>query len=68
MPRGKHVKLMIGVDGRCSIDAVNFTDASCKSITQEIAAAQGGQIAHQHDKPEARIRHRGGQAEQEHAR
>jgi hypothetical protein len=68
MPRGKHVKLIIGLDGTCQIDAVNFTDASCQSVTREIAAALGGQIVHQHDKPEARVRQRCGQAEREEAR
>ena len=68
MPRGKHVKLIIGVDGSCSIDAVNFTDASCKTATQEITAVLGGQVDRQHDKPEARIRQRCGQGEREQAR
>jgi hypothetical protein len=56
MPRGKHVKLTIGADGSCQIDAVNFTDASCQSVTNEIAALLGRIITHQHAKPEARQR------------
>ena len=68
MSRGQHVKLIIGVDGSCQIDAVNFTSASCQSVTREIAAALGGPIAQQHTKPEARVRQRCGQAEREEAR
>ncbi len=56
MSRGKHIKLIIGVDGQCSIDAHNFTDASCQKATQQIAAALGGQIDHQRDRPQARLR------------
>jgi hypothetical protein len=55
MPRGKHLKLIIGVDGRCSIDAVNFTGPSCQAATKDIARALGGQIVQEHAKPEARI-------------
>ena len=68
MPRGEHIKLIIGVDGTCSIDAVNFTDASCQKATQEIATALGGRIGQQHDKPEGRIRERCGHSEREQAR
>ena len=67
MPRGKHVKLIISIDGGCSIDAVNFTGPSCQAATQEITAALGGQVGHQHSKPEARIRQRCGQREREQA-
>ena len=68
MVRGKHVKLIIGVDGRCHVDAINFTDGSCRAATREIVAALGGQIDHQHDRPEARVRERVGQREREGAR
>jgi len=68
MARGKHVKLIIGVDGTCSIDAINFTGPSCQAATGEITAALGGQIDHQRDKPEARSRQRCGQPEREQAR
>ena len=68
MVRGKHVKLIIGVDGRCQVDAINFTDGSCKAATREIAVALGGQIDRQRDKPEARSRMRAGQQEREGAR
>jgi hypothetical protein len=68
MPRGKHVKLIISVDGTCTVDAINFTGTSCQVATLEIASALGGPIDHQHDKPEARIREQRGQAEREGAR
>ncbi len=68
MPRGKHVKLIIGVDGTCSIDAINFTGPACQAATMEITTALGDQIDHQHDKPEARIRGRCGEGEREQAR
>ena len=68
MPRGKHIKLIIGVDGSCQVDAINFTDGSCRAATQEITAVLGGQIDHQHDKPETRCRMHAGQREREGAR
>jgi hypothetical protein len=55
MPHGKHVKVVIGVDGSCQVDAVQFTDASCLSVTKEITAALGGGIMREESKPEARI-------------
>ncbi len=68
MPRGKHVKIVIATDGTCSVDAINFTGPACQVATGEITKALGGQIDHQHDKPEARIRQRCGQGEREQAR
>ncbi|UCG16918.1 MAG: DUF2997 domain-containing protein [Phycisphaerales bacterium] len=68
MPRGKHVKITIASDGTCQIDALNLTGPACKAATQEIANALAGRIDHQHDKPEARIRERCGEREQEGAR
>ena len=68
MPRGKHIKLIIGVDGSCKIDAVNFIGPACQAATLEITAALGGQIDRQHDKPEARIRERCGEREREGAK
>ena len=68
MLRGKHVKLIIGVDGSCQVDAVNFTGPSCQAATQEITHILGGQIDHQHRKPEARIHVQCGQGERERAR
>ncbi len=67
MPRGKHIKLIIAVDGSCSVDAVDFTGPSCQAATREIAAALGGQIDRQELKPEARIRQRSVDREKEQA-
>jgi hypothetical protein len=36
MIQGKCVKMIIHADGTCSIDAVNFTDATCTQATQQI--------------------------------
>ncbi len=41
MPALKHVKLIIRPDGTWSIDAVNFTDATCTTATQQIMQALG---------------------------
>ena len=68
MPRGKHVKIIIAADGTCSVDAINFIGPACQAATLEITAALGGQIDDQHDKPEARIRERCGEREQEGAK
>ena len=68
MPRGKHVKLIIGVDGTCSVDAINFVGPACQVATQEITAALGGRIGTEQLKPEARLRERCGQGEREQAR
>ncbi len=56
MPHGKHIKIIIGVDGECAIDAINFTGTACQVATLEMASALGGQIEHQREKPEARTR------------
>ena len=63
MPRGKHVKLLIHADGSCSVDAVDFTDASCLSVTSEITSALAGRVIGEQRKPEARIRQQRGQAD-----
>jgi len=68
MPRGKHIKIIIEVDGSCSVDAMNFTDTSCQAVTQEITSALGGQTNKSRLKPDARIRSRRGQPESERAR
>ena len=52
----KHVEVVVAPDGTCTIDAVNFTDASCTQITRQLAAALGGQILSDRRKPEAAIR------------
>jgi hypothetical protein len=68
MPRSKHLKIIIGVDGTCAINAINFTGRSCLSATKEIANALATSIRQESMKPEARLRERTGQAEREGAR
>jgi len=68
MARGKYIQIIIGVDGSCRIDALNFIGPACQAATAEIAAALGGQVDHQHDKPEARTAQRCGHQEPEQAR
>lgn len=59
----KRVIVMIGVDGKCQIDAQGFVDAGCKTATDAIIKALGGEPTMQRDKPEARnaVRTRGGE-------
>jgi len=45
--------MIIRTDGTCSIDAVNFTDATCTHATEQIMRALGGQVAEERFKPEA---------------
>lgn len=52
----KHVEVVVAPDGNCTIDAMNFTDASCTHVTQQLAAALGGQVLTDRRKPEAAIR------------
>jgi len=52
----KHVEVVVAPDGSCTIDAMNFTDASCTQVTQQLAAALGGQVLSDRRKPEAAIR------------
>lgn len=40
----KHIEVVVAPDGSCTIDAMNFTDASCTQVTQQLAAALGGQV------------------------
>jgi len=68
MPRRKHVKIIIASDGTCTVDAIDFIGPACQAATLEIAAALGGQIDHQHDQPEARLRERSGERGQEAAK
>lgn len=53
MMRGKHVRMIIHADGTCSVDAVNFTDATCLQATQQIMKALSGQVTEENLKPEA---------------
>ena len=52
----KHVRMIIRPDGTCTVDAVNFTDATCKNATDQITAALAGRTISEHDKGHARIR------------
>jgi hypothetical protein len=49
----KHVKVLIRADGSCTVDAVNFSDATCTQATQQIMVALAGQITSDRLKPEA---------------
>ncbi len=49
----KRVKLIIRPDGSCTVDAVNFADASCTQATQQILQALAAQITREHCKAEA---------------
>ena len=40
----KHIKIIIRGDGACSVDAVNFTDATCQQATDQIMRALAGQV------------------------
>ncbi len=53
MPQGKHVKMLIHIDGTCSVDAINFADATCTQATKQILAALGGPVTEERLKPEA---------------
>ncbi len=53
MPTSKEVTVLIHRDGRCSVDAVNFTDASCIQATQQILQVLAGAVLAEHLKPEA---------------
>ncbi len=52
----KHVQIVVAPDGTCTIDAINFKDASCTQVTQQLIAALGGQVAADRMKPEATSR------------
>ena len=52
----KHVRVIIRRDGTCMVDAMNFTDATCKTATDQITAALAGRTIAEHDKIEGRIR------------
>jgi hypothetical protein len=51
--RHKHVRIIIRHDGSCTVDAANFTDATCTQATRQILQALGGQVAEERLKPEA---------------
>lgn len=52
MRREKHIQMIIRPDGTCTIDAVNFSDASCQQATEQITAALAGRTIRAHQKPE----------------
>jgi hypothetical protein len=54
----KHVEVVVAPDGTCTIDAINFNDASCTQVTHQLAAALGGQVIADRLKPEAANRPR----------
>ena len=49
----KHVQIVVAPDGTCTIDAINFKDASCTQVTQQLISALGGQVVADRMKPEA---------------
>lgn len=49
----KHVQIVVAPDGTCTIDAINFKDASCTQVTQQLTAVLGGQVVTGRLKPEA---------------
>ncbi len=49
----KHIRMLIDPNGTCSIDAINFTDATCTSATQQIMHSLAGQLVDERIKPEA---------------
>lgn len=51
--RTKHICMIIKPDGSCTVDAINFTDATCTRATQQILTALGGPITEDRLKPEA---------------
>lgn len=53
MRTDKHVRMIIRSDGSCSVDAMNFTDATCQHVTQQIVQSLGGMPVNQRFKPEA---------------
>ncbi len=53
MPGLKHVKMIIRPDGTCTVDAVNFMDATCTHATQQIMSALAGEVVAERLKPEA---------------
>ena len=53
MIQGRHVKMIIHADGTCSIDAVNFADATCTLATGQVMQALGGPVSEERFRPEA---------------
>ena len=51
--RTKHVRMIIRLDGTCTVDAINFTDATCTHAAEQILKALGGSVTEERHKPEA---------------
>jgi hypothetical protein len=49
----KHVQIIVASDGTCTIDTIDFKDASCTQVTQQLIAALGGSVVADRLKPEA---------------
>ncbi len=49
----KHVQIVVAPDGTCTIDAIDFRDASCTQVTQQLVAVLGGHVVADRLKPEA---------------
>jgi hypothetical protein len=47
------VRRIIKPNGSCTVDAINFTDATCTHATNQILAALGGPVTEDRLKPEA---------------
>ena len=68
MRHDKHVRMISRADGTCTVDAMNFTDATCMRATQEITKTLAGKTIDERVKPEARTHVQRGQREAEGAR
>ncbi len=49
----RHVQIVVAPDGTCTIDAIDFKDASCTQVTQQLIVALGGPVVAERLKPEA---------------
>ena len=49
----KYVRMLIRPDGSCTVDALNFADATCTQATQQILRSLAGQVTTDRLKPEA---------------
>ena len=65
MRRDKHIRMIIRANGTCTVDAMNFTDATCMRATQEITKVLAGKTIDERYKPEARTHVQRGQREAE---
>ena len=49
----KHIRMIIKSDGSCTVDAINFNDATCMQATQQIMQALGTSATEERFKPES---------------